>query len=86
MHGTLTIFECGEEEALCIGTILHSEGTHTAEVGVEWVKGSDGDIGCGGIEHQCSSSVYFSEVDLILPDDSIAQQQWWRLPHKGNRR
>ena len=51
LHGALTIFKCGKEEVLCIGTILHSEGTHTAEVGVEWVKSSDGDIGCGGIEY-----------------------------------
>ncbi len=71
-YGTLTIFKCGEEEALSIGAIFHSEGTHTAEVGIEWMKSSNGDVGCGGIEHQCSPSINFSEVYLILPDDSIA--------------
>ena len=69
---TLTIFKCDEEEALCVGTIFHCEGTYTAEVGVEWVKSGNGDIRCGGIKHQCSPSVYFSEVDLVLPDNSIA--------------
>lgn len=68
---TLTIFKCGEEEILCVGTIAHSESTHTAEVGVEWVKSRNGDISCGGIEHQYSSSVHFSDVDLVLSDDSI---------------
>ena len=88
MHScdTLTIFKCDKEEALCVGTIVHSEGTHTAQVGVEWVKSSNGDISCGGIEHQRSPSVHFSDIDLVFPDDSIVKQQRWRYPHEGNRR
>lgn len=69
---TLTIFKCDKAEALCVGTIFHSEGTHTAEVGVEWMKSSDSDRSCGRIEHQYSPSINFSEVDLVFPDDSIA--------------
>lgn len=72
VHGTLTIFKCDKKEALCVRAVFHSEGTDMAEVGVEWMKSGDGDGSRGGIEHQCSTSVNFSEVDLILPDDSIA--------------